>query len=37
MIAPEGRAALSSSAFDQALALLCTSIATAAACSGDRP
>jgi hypothetical protein len=36
-MAPEGRAALSSSAFDQAEAELCTSIATAAACIGEKP
>jgi hypothetical protein len=37
MLAPEGRAALSRRAFDPALAELCTSMALAAACSGDSP
>jgi hypothetical protein len=36
-MAPEGRAALSSSALDQREAALCTSIAVAAACIGARP
>jgi hypothetical protein len=36
-MAPEGRAALSRRAFDQALALVCTSTAEAAACRGENP